>query len=394
MTANRSVYLDHQATTPVDERVLAAMLPFFNEVFGNPHSTDHSFGREAASAIATARAEVADLIGAEAREVIFTSGATEANNLLIKGAAAAVAAKGRPGVITCSTEHKAVLEVVERLAGTGTPVTVLGVLPSGLIDLAALEAALGPEIGLVSVMAVNNEIGVEQPLAEIGALCRRHGALFHTDAAQAVGKVPLAIQALKVDLLSLSAHKMYGPKGIGAAFVRRAVRPMLAPLFDGGGQEGGLRGGTLPTPLCVALGAACRIARDAMSAERAGLETLRDRLLVQLADAGVSFEINGDLQRRWPGNLNLSFEGVDAEALMMSVGDRLALSSGSACTAQSLEPSHVIVALGYGVDRAEEAVRIGFGRSTRPDEVDRAAAILTDAVRRLRGVRRVAVAGG
>jgi cysteine desulfurase len=394
VNVNAPIYLDFQATTPVDPRVLADMLPWLSERWGNPHATDHRFGREAAAAIENARRQVAELLGADTREIVFTSGATESNNLLIKAAATMMAAAGRPRIVTCSTEHKAVLEVVAGLARAGHPVTVLDVPGSGVIDVDRVGHVLDPDVGLVSIMAVNNEIGVEQPIAAIGALCRRRGVLFHTDAAQAAGKVPLDVVAAEIDLLSLSAHKLYGPQGIGAAYVRRPLRRSLLPQVQGGGQEGGLRAGTLPTALCVGIGRAAKIAGEEMAGERCRLAGLRDRFLALLHDAGVAFEVNGDLERRWPGNLNVSFDQVDAEALLMRVGDELALSSGSACTTRSLEPSHVIMALGDDPSRAETAVRIGFGRPTSTEEVDRAAAILIGAVRRLRQVSLVTAREG
>ncbi|WP_449256022.1 cysteine desulfurase family protein [Bosea sp. (in: a-proteobacteria)] len=385
------IYLDFQATTPVDQRVLAEMLPYFSKHWGNPHATEHVFGRTAADAIAAARLNVAALIGADPREITFTSGATEANNLLLKGASALMAAAGRPRIVTCATEHKAVIEVVRRLERDGSPVTILGVPPSGILGLDTIERSLGPDVGLVSIMAINNEIGVEQRLEEIGRLCRQHGALFHTDAAQAAGKIPLDVASMQIDLLSLTAHKLYGPQGIGAAFIRRSLRPQFSPLVEGGGQEGGLRSGTLPTALCVAFGVAARLARGEMGSERERLGRLRDRFLALLGDARIQFIVNGDLERRWPGNLNLSFSGVDAEALLMTVGETLALSSGSACTTRSLEPSHVISALTNDPDRTEAAVRIGFGRTTTPEEIDKAAEILIDAIQRLQAVSHIAV---
>lgn len=394
MDVKAPIYLDFQATTPVDPRVLADMLPWFSERWGNPHAIDHRFGREAAAAIENARRQVAELIGADPREIVFTSGATESNNLLIKAAAGMMAAAGRPRIVTCSTEHKAVLEVVAGLARAGHPVTVLDVPSSGIIDVDRVGRVLDPDVGLVSIMAVNNEIGVEQPIAAIGTLCRQRGSLFHTDAAQAAGKITLDVAVAGIDLLSLSAHKLYGPQGIGAAYVRHPLRRSLLPQVQGGGQEGGLRAGTLPTALCVGIGSAARFAREEMAGERCHLGRLRDRFLALLDDADVIYKVNGDLEQRWPGNLNISFDRVDAEALLMRVGDELALSSGSACTTRSIEPSHVIVALGDDPGRAETAVRIGFGRPTSTEEVETAAAILIGAVRRLRQVSLVAVREG
>ena len=379
----RPIYLDHQATTPLDPDVLAAMLPYFTEQFGNPHSDDHEYGHQAASAVKDARVAVARLISASPGEIIFTSGATEANNLLLKGAARKIAQSGRPGIVTCVTEHNAVLEVVASLERSGHPVTYLPVDRDGLLDPTQVEQAIDAKTGLVSVMAVNNEIGTIQPIAALGSLCRRNGVLFHTDAAQAAGKIALDVRSMDIDLLSLSGHKMYGPKGIGAAFINRQTVGRLEALIDGGGQEAGMRGGTLPTPLCVALGEACTIAGGRLASESEALTRLRDRLLGALTRAGCAFTINGSLTMRWPGNLNLSFDGVDAEALILAVRDQLAIASGSACTSAALEPSYVVLALGHGLERAEGAIRIGIGRYTTTDEIDRAADKLVDAVQGL-----------
>lgn len=385
--SNRPVYLDYQATTPVDRRVMDVMTPYFTELFGNAHSGDHPYATEAGEAVDRARRQIADLIGAEAREIVFTSGATEANNLLIAGAARRAHQTGRNRVLTLATEHKSVLEVAAALGGEGFEVDVLPVGADGLVDLDRLDQAVTPETAVVSVMAANNEIGVLQPLAEIGRIARDRGAAFHTDAAQAAGKVALDVRRLSVDLMSLSSHKLYGPKGIGAAWVRRSgpFRPL--PVAWGGGQEGGLRPGTLPTPLCAGFGEACALAALEMQAEGRRLAELRDRFLAALTASSVAFAVNGSLSARLPGNLNLSFEGVDAEALLMTIRNRVAAASGSACTAYSLDPSHVVEALGFGRDRAERAVRFGFGRPTTIDEVDSAAMIVADAVRRLRRVR-------
>lgn len=378
----RPIYLDYQASTPCDPRVIETMLPFFGERFGNPHSVNHRHGREAEAAVEHARGQVAELIGAEAREIVFTSGATEANNLAVKGAARFLKER-RPHVISCVTEHKCVLESVRRLEKEGLRVTWLPVGSNGLIDLNDLAAALDEETALVSIMAVNNEIGSIQPIAEIGALCREHGALFHTDAAQAVGKIPLDVEAMKIDLLSISGHKMYGPMGVGALYVRRRPRVRLEPLFDGGGQERGVRSGTLPGPLCVGLGAACAIAQGEMTAEAARLTGLRDRLLTAL-QAGLSgISVNGTTDRRIPGNLNLSFAGIEAEALMQEMPG-LSVSTGSACTSASVEPSYVLRALGLSDAAARASVRIGLGRPTTESEVDAAAEIIIAAVSHLR----------
>jgi cysteine desulfurase len=383
------VYLDYQATTPTDPRVLAAMLPWFTEKFGNPHSSSHAYGREAADAVERARAEIAGLIGADPREIVFTSGATESNNLAIKGAVRfrrELMAGARPHVVTVATEHKCVLESCRALEREGAELTVLPVGPDGLIEPRVIEGAIGERTVLVTVMAANNEIGVVQPLAEIGALCRGRGILFHTDAAQAVGKVPIDVEAMSIDLLSISGHKVYAPKGIGALYVRRRPRARLAALIDGGGQERGLRSGTLPTPLCVGLGAACAIAAAEMPEESRRLGMLRHRFLDRIRSAVPEVRLNGDPERRLPGNLNLAFAGVDAEALMADCPG-LALSTGSACSSAAIEPSYVLRALGLDAATARGAVRIGFGRQTTVEEIDFAADALAAAVRRLRAGR-------
>lgn len=373
------VYLDYQATTPTDPRVVEAMLPFFTERFGNPHSRDHVFGRTVAAAVGAAREQVAALIGAEAREIVFTSGATESNNLAIKGAARFLRAQ-RNHVVTVATEHKCVLESCRRLEREGFSLTLLPVDGAGLVDLDRLADAITEATALVSVMAVNNEIGVIQPLGEIGALCRSRGVLFHTDAAQAAGKIPLDVQAMNVDLMSLSAHKMYGPKGIGALYVRWRPRVRLEPLMDGGGQERGLRSGTLPAPLCVGMGAACALAATAMAAEERRLLGQRDRLLASLMDAVDGIALNGDPVRRIPGNLNVRIDGVDAEAVLDGLPD-LALSTGSACTSAAVEPSYVLRALGLSDEEAHASIRIGLGRFTEDGDVDYAVERIAQAVR-------------
>ena len=384
------IYLDFQATTPLDGRVLDAMLPFFKAHFGNPHSVHHAYGTRAKDAVEAARGQVAALIGASPPEIVFTSGATEANNLALRGAARQLCEGGRPHVVITTIEHKCVLEVARQLQRDGHPVTQVPVRPDGLVDPAALKAVLRPETGLVSVMAVNNEIGVAQPIGEIGALCRSRGILFHTDAAQAAGKLPIDVRRMNIDLLSLSAHKLYGPKGVGALFIRGRPRLRLDPLILGGGQEAGMRSGTAPTPLCVGFGAACDLAGAEMEREAVRLGSLRDRFLFGLRDADIRFTLNGHASRRVPGNLNLSFEGVDAEALLMRLRETVALSSGSACAAGGLEPSHVLAALGLPLDRAEAAVRIGFGRTTTAEEVEQAAKRIAGAVHTLSRLSRPA----
>ena len=376
------IYLDYQATTPVDPRVLKLMLPYFSEKFGNPGSATHSFGREAAAACERAREQVAAVIGAEAREIVFTSGATESNNIAIKGAGY-FARDGRRHIVTAATEHKCVLESCKALAAEGFRLTVLPVEANGLVDLARLAAALSDDTLLVSIMAVNNEIGVIQPLAEIGELCRRHGAYFHTDAAQAAGKIPLDVDGMAIDLMSISGHKLYGPKGVGALYVRRRPRVRLAPLMSGGGQERGLRSGTLPAALCVGLGAASEISAAEMAAEGMRLKRLRERLRCGLAAKVPGIALNGDLERRIPGNLNLAFPGVDAEVLMARLKD-IAVSSGSACTSASIEPPYVLRALGLEDALARASLRIGLGRFTDSAEIDYAVEAIAAAVDQLR----------
>lgn len=381
-SATRPIYLDYQATTPLDPRVFEAMAPYLKEAFGNPHSVHHGFGWEAEEAVERARAQVAQLIGADPREIIFTSGATESNNLAIKGAAHFHRGSKRH-IVTCMTEHKCVLESCHRVEAAGFRVTYLPVRENGLVDVERLAGSITDETLLVSIMAVNNEIGVIQPLAEIGALCRERGVLFHTDAAQAAGKIPLDVEDMRIDLMSISGHKMYGPKGIGALFVRRRPRVRLEPLIDGGGQERGLRSGTLPAPLCAGLGAACAIARDEMEAEAARLARLSARLYQGLVGRIEGVLLNGDRERRFPGNLNVAFAGVDGEELIRTI-PRLAISSGSACTSASVEPSYVIRALGRSEAVARSSVRIGFGRFSADEEVGVALEMIVAAVERLR----------
>jgi cysteine desulfurase len=377
----RPIYLDYQSTTPVDPRVLAAMLPWFTEKFGNPGSVTHAYGREAEVAVERARAQVAELIGAEAREIVFTSGATESNNLALKGAAR-FHRDDRDHIVTLATEHKCVLESARALEREGFRVTILPVRSDGLVDLEALEAALGERTAVVSVMAAHNEIGVLQPIAEIGALCRARGILFHTDAAQAFGKIALDVDALAIDLLSISSHKVYGPKGVGALYVRRRPRARLTPLLDGGGQERGLRSGTLPTPLVVGLGEAAAIAAKEMMAEAERLLALRERFLAGIRAAVPSVRLNGDPVRRLPANLNLTFPGIGALELMEATPG-LALSTGSACTAAEVEPSYVLRALGVSDELGRSSLRIGLGRFTSERDVDFAVDALAAAVGRL-----------
>jgi cysteine desulfurase len=376
------IYLDYQATTPCDPRVVEAMLPYFTQHFGNPHSRNHSYGWEAEEAVEKARKQIADLIGADEKEIIFTSGATESNNLALKGVAHFQKDR-KDHLITVATEHKCVLDSCRHLELEGYKVTYLPVQQNGLIDLEELKAAITDRTAIVSVMAVNNEIGVIQPLAEIGAICRERKVYFHTDAAQAAGKIPLDVDAMKIDLMSISGHKIYGPKGIGALYVRRKPRVRLDALIHGGGQERGFRSGTLPTPLCVGLGEACAIAQREMGAETERLKVLRDRMFKALKEKLPDIYLNGDLNRRIPGNLNVSFAYVEGEGLMMGIKD-LAVSSGSACTSASLEPSYVLRALGVEEELAHTSLRIGFGRFTTEQEVDYAVEHIVQAVNRLR----------
>jgi cysteine desulfurase len=358
------------------------MLPYFTEKFGNPHSRNHHHGWEAEEAVEKARAQVAAIIGADEREVIFTSGATESNNLAIKGVMRFYKDQ-RNHMITTVTEHKCVLDSARHMEMEGVQVTYLPVQQNGLVDLEKLKAAITPKTALVSIMAVNNEIGVIQPLAEIGKICRERHVYFHTDAAQAVGKIPLDVNAMNIDLMSISGHKIYGPKGIGALYVRRKPRVRLEALIHGGGQERGFRSGTLPTPLCVGLGEAAAIAQREMGAEVERLRFLRDKLLDGVTKALPEVFVNGDLEQRIPGNLNISFAYVEGEGLMMGIKN-LSVSSGSACTSASLEPSYVLRALGVEEELAHTSIRFGLGRFTTEQEVDYAVEHVVSAVKRLR----------
>lgn len=378
----RPIYLDYQSTTPCDPRVLEVMLPYFTEEFGNPHSRSHAYGWRAEEAVEVARGHVAEIIQADPREIIFTSGATESNNLALKGVAHFYKAQ-KDQIVTCVTEHKCVLDSCRHLEQEGFKVVYLPVQPNGILDLNHLQEAITDRTAIVSIMAVNNEIGVIQPLAEIGKICRERGVFFHTDAAQAVGKIPLDVDAMNIDLLSLSSHKMYGPKGVGALYVRRKPRVRLMSLINGGAQERGMRSGTLSTPLCVGFGEACVIAQQEMSSEQTHVKHLRDRFYHTIMSELDDIYLNGDFERRIPGNLNLSFAYVEGEGLMMGVKD-IAVSSGSACTSASLEPSYVLRALGVEEDMAHTSLRIGFGRFTTEAEVDLAAQKIIKEVNRLR----------
>ncbi len=375
------IYLDYSATTPVDPRVVDALLPFLREDFGNPASRSHAYGWKAEEAVETARQQVADLVGCDPKELVWTSGATESINLAIKGAAHFYKDKGRH-VITVKTEHKATLDTCRELEREGFEVTYLDVQADGLIDFAAFEAAVRPDTILVSVMFVNNEIGVIQDIPKIGEFCRARGIILHVDSAQATGKVQIDLQSLKVDLMSFSAHKTYGPKGIGALFVRRKPRIRLEPLIHGGGHERGMRSGTLPTHQIVGMGAAFALARAEMATENERIRMLRDRLWKGLSEIEAVY-LNGDLEARVPHNLNVSFNYVEGESLLMAIKD-IAVSSGSACTSASLEPSYVLRALGRSDELAHSSIRFSIGRYTTEADVDFTISLLKDKVAKLR----------
>uniref|UniRef100_A0A3B1J2L1 Cysteine desulfurase n=1 Tax=Astyanax mexicanus TaxID=7994 RepID=A0A3B1J2L1_ASTMX len=400
----RPLYMDFQATTPMDPRVLDAMLPYQVNYYGNPHSRTHAYGWESETAMEKARKQVADLIGADPREIVFTSGATESNNMSIKGVARFYKAR-KKHVITTQTEHKCVLDSCRVLESEGFDVTYMPVKSNGLIDLQQLVETIRPDTSLVSVMTVNNEIGVKQPIKEIGTICRSKNVFFHTDAAQAVGKIPINVSELKVDLMSISGHKIYGPKGVGALFVRRRPRVRIEPLQSGGGQERGLRSGTVPTPLAVGLGAACELAQQEMEQvfllggktckakltkqklficyDHARVSMLATRLVQKIMTEIPDVVMNGDPDQRYPGCINLSFAYVEGESLLMALKD-VALSSGSACTSASLEPSYVLRAIGTDEDLAHSSIRFGIGRFTTEEEVDYTAEKCIQQVRRLR----------
>lgn len=375
------IYLDYSATTPMDPRVAEKMIPYLVEKFGNPASRSHSFGWEAEAAVEEAREQVARLVNADSKEIVWTSGATESNNLAIKGAANFYSGKGKH-LITVKTEHKAVLDTCRELERQGFEVTYLDVQENGLIDLDVFKAALRPDTILVSVMFVNNEIGVVQPIAEIGEICREKGIIFHVDAAQATGKIDIDLSALKVDLMSFSAHKTYGPKGIGALYIRRKPRVRLEAQMHGGGHERGFRSGTLATHQIVGMGEAFRIAREEMIDENKRIGALRDRLLKGVSDIEHVY-INGDLEHRVPHNLNVSFAYVEGESMLMAIKD-LAVSSGSACTSASLEPSYVLRALGRDDELAHSSIRFTLGRFTTEEEIDYAIKLLHEKIGKLR----------
>jgi len=377
------VYMDNHATTPVDPRVLEEMLPYFQERFGNAASRNHTFGWAAEEAVDRARRQVAALINANPKEIIFTSGATESDNLALKGVAEMYAQKG-DHIITCVTEHKAIIDTAKHLEKNGTRVTFLPVDKLGMIDLNELKDSITDKTILISIMMANNEVGVLQDINEIGSIAREKGILFHTDAVQAVGKVPFDVQEMQIDIASITAHKMYGPKGVGAIYVRRRKpRVLLSPIIDGGGHERGMRSGTLNVPGIVGFGKAAELAQEELEEEMARILRLRERLRTTFEDNLDEVFINGDLERRVPGNLNMSFAYVEGESLLMGIDD-IAVSSGSACTSASLEPSYVLKALGVGEDLAHTSIRFGIGRFNTEEEVDYVAGRVTETVRRLR----------
>ena len=377
------IYMDNHATTPLDTRVLEAMMPYFTTKFGNAASRNHSFGWEAEAAVETAREQIAQLIGATAKEIIFTSGATESDNLAIKGIAEMYRERGNH-IITQVTEHKAVLDTCKRLEKYGYRVTYLPVQKDGLIDLDDLKRAMDDKTILVTIMAANNEIGVLQPTEQIGKLCRERGVIFHSDATQAVGKIPVDVNKLNIDVMSISGHKMYGPKGVGALYVRRKnPRVQISAIIDGGGHERGMRSGTLNVPGIVGLGKACALAQEEMPQESCRLAGLRNRLRDRIMNRLDEVYINGSMEHRLPGNLNISFAYVEGESLLMGIND-VAVSSGSACTSATLEPSYVLKALGTGDDLAHSSIRFGIGRFNTEAEVDYVADRVIETVERLR----------
>jgi cysteine desulfurase len=377
------IYMDYHATTPMDPRVFATMKPYFMETFGNAASRNHSFGWEAEEAVEKARKQIASLIGATNKEIVFTSGATESNNLALKGVAEMYAEKGNH-IITAATEHKAILDTCKRLEKHGVRVTYLPVQTNGLVDLDQLQAAITDKTILISIMYANNEIGVLQPIAEIGKLAKSKGVLLHTDATQAVGKVPVNVIKDNVDLMSMSGHKMYGPKGVGALYVRRkSPRVQITAQMDGGGHERGMRSGTLNVPSIVGLGEACALCQAEMAEESKRMAHLRDKLRDKLQSALDETYINGTMEHRLPNNLNISFAYVEGESLLMGIND-IAVSSGSACTSATLEPSYVLKALGAGDDLAHSSIRFGLGRFNTEEEVDYVAAKVIDVVKKLR----------
>ncbi|KAE8701156.1 Cysteine desulfurase [Hibiscus syriacus] len=380
--SGRPLYLDMQATTPVDPRVLDSMLPFYLSRYGNPHSRTHLYGWESETAVETARSQVAALIGASPKEIVFTSGATESNNISVKGVMHFYKEKKRH-VITTQTEHKCVLDSCRHLQQEGFEVTYLPVGSDGLVDLDRLRKEIRPDTGLVSIMAVNNEIGVVQPVEEIGKICKEFNVPFHTDAAQALGKIKVDVEKWNVSLMSLSGHKIYGPKGVGALYMRRRPRIRVEPQMNGGGQERGIRSGTVPTPLVVGMGAACELAMKEIEYDEKRIKSLQERLLNGIRCKIDGVVVNGSMDRRYAGNLNLSFAYVEGESLLMGLKE-VAVSSGSACTSASLEPSYVLRALGVDEDMAHTSIRFGIGRFTTEEEIDKAVELTVKQVEKLR----------
>ena len=385
--AKDGIYMDYQATTPADPRVVEAMQPYWSELYGNPHSADHAFGWSADAAVETSRRHIAALIGADADEIVFTSGATEANNLAVLGIARA-SPPARKRIVVSAIEHKCVLAAARAAADEGFDVITVPVAAGGIINPRAVAAVVDGRTALVSVMAVNNEIGTVQPLSEIAALCDAAGAVFHTDAAQALNAFPIDVAMLGVDLMSLSAHKAYGPKGIGALFVRRGLRVRPKPIIHGGGQEGGLRSGTLPTPLCVGFGEACRILANERDGDVERIRLLRDRFVAELLKTVPGLTVNGDQALRHPGNLNLLFPSMDASRLLQNLHSRVAASTGSACTSGQPEPSYVLRAIGLSPEDANASIRFSIGRFTTEDEIRAAAQYISDAFNILVGCGR------
>lgn len=383
MTIKLPIYLDYQSTTPMDPRVIDVMVKSMTEDFGNPHSRTHSLGWKAEEVVEIARRQVADLIGADAKEIFFTSGATESNNIAIKGVAKFYG-REKNHIITVATEHKCVINSARDLEQEGFGATFLPVQKNGIIDLNELEKAITDKTCIVSVMAVNNEIGVIQPIKEIGAICRKKGVFFHSDCAQAFGKIPLDVNSMNIDLMSISGHKIYGPKGIGAIYIRRKPRVRIKSVFSGGGQERGIRSGTVPTPLVVGFGKAAEIAKNEMESDYARIKKLSDKFYDAMMKL-THIYLNGDKEKRYAGNLNFSFAGIEGESMIMAIKD-LAVSSGSACTSSSLEPSYVLHALGVEDDLAHTSIRFGIGRFTTEEEIDYAIKLIGSKVDKLRAL--------
>ncbi len=376
------IYMDYQATTPVDPRVVEAMQPYWSIIYGNPHSADHAYGWHADAAVETARGHVAALIGADADEIVFTSGATEANNLAVLGIARALS-QARRRIVVSAIEHKCVLAAARAAAEEGVEVITVPVGADGIVDPRAVAAVVDERVALVSVMAVNNEIGTVQPLHDIAALCAAEGAVFHIDAAQALNALPIDVVTLGADLMSLSAHKAYGPKGIGALYVRRGLHVRPKPIIHGGGQEGGMRSGTLPTPLCVGFGEACQILAEERDSDAERIRILRDRFLSKMREKVPGLAVNGDRASRHPGNLNLRFPSIDASLLLQNLHSNVAASTGSACTSGQQEPSHVLRAIGLSPEDANASIRFGVGRFTTEDDVDQAVVYVSKACKLL-----------